>query len=101
MKLRFTQPALAELDALLDHIAARSPRGAGRVSARIQAVTEMLTVYPKIGLPTNDPSIRRMTVSPFPYLIFYEIGDDEIIVHAVLHGARDPRSMPGSSGGET
>jgi len=34
--------------------------------------------------------VRRMPVTPYPYLVFYEAGDDEIIVHAIRHGARDP-----------
>jgi len=29
-------------------------------------------------------------------LIFYEITGDEIIIHAVRHGARDPSGMPGA-----
>jgi hypothetical protein len=37
-----------------------------------------------------------MTTSPFPYLIFYEATDSEIIVHAVRHGARDPSGVPGA-----
>jgi len=36
-----------------------------------------------------------MTVSPYPYLIFYEVTETEIVIHAVRHGARDPSSMPG------
>jgi plasmid stabilization system protein ParE len=35
-------------------------------------------------------------VVPYPYLVFYEVTDEEIIVHAVRHGARDPGSMPGA-----
>jgi toxin ParE1/3/4 len=31
-----------------------------------------------------------MTTIPYPYLIFYEATDAEIIVHVVRHGARDP-----------
>jgi toxin ParE1/3/4 len=42
---------------------------------------------------TEDPSIRRMTTTPFPYLIFYEPKADEIIIHAVRHSARDPAGM--------
>jgi toxin ParE1/3/4 len=37
-----------------------------------------------------------MTVTPCPYLVFYEVTQAEIIVHAVRHAARDPSSMPGS-----
>jgi toxin ParE1/3/4 len=38
-----------------------------------------------------------MTTPPYPYLIFYEVAGDEIVVHAVRHGARDPSGMPGST----
>jgi hypothetical protein len=38
-----------------------------------------------------------MTTSPYPYLIFYEVVGDEVIIHAVRHGARDAGSMPRAS----
>ena len=97
MRLRYTRPALADLDAILDYIAARSPQGAGRVQSRIHTVIELLALHPYIGTRTDDPAIRRMTTPPYPYLVFYEVGDDEIIVHAVRHAARDPGGMPGSA----
>jgi toxin ParE1/3/4 len=96
VKIRYTAPALADLDSVLDYIAARSPQGAKRVQARIQAAIELLAIHPRIGIRTNDPSIRRLTVLPYPYLVFYEITDAEIIIHAVRHTARNPSSMPGS-----
>jgi plasmid stabilization system protein ParE len=42
------------------------------------------------GAVTDDPTIRRIATTPYPYLIFYEVTDAEIIIHAVRHGARDP-----------
>lgn len=97
MRLRYTLPALADLDQILDHIAAQSPMGAVHVQARIKAITGLLLHHPRIGALTNDPTIRRMTTSPYPYLIFYEVADDELIIHAVRHGARDPSGMPGAA----
>ena len=96
VKLRYTRPALADLGAILDYIAAHSPQSARRVQARIQGLTDLLLLHPHIGRRTNDPAIRRMTTTPYPYLIFYEATETEIIVHAVRHGARDPSGMPGS-----
>ena len=96
-RLRYTLPALADLEAILDYIVARSPQGARRVQSRIRAVIELLTQHPFIGTRTNDPAIRRMTTAPYPYLIFYEATDAELIVHAVRHAARDPSGMPGAS----
>ena len=95
MKIRYTVPALADLDAVLDYIAAHSPQGAKRVQTRIQAAIELLAVHPHIGIRTSDRSIRRLTTLPYPYFVFYEISETEIIIHAVRHTARDPSSMPG------
>jgi plasmid stabilization system protein ParE len=96
LRLRYTLPALADLSAILDYIAAHSPQGAQRVQARIQALIELLVQHPRIGRRTNDPAIRRLTTTPYPYLVFYEITETEIIIHAVRHAARDPSGMPGS-----
>jgi plasmid stabilization system protein ParE len=96
VKLRYTLPALADLDAILDYIAAQSPPGARRVQARIQAIIDLLLIHPHMGVRTDDPTVRRVTTLPYPYLIFYEPSETEIIIHAVRHAARDPSSMPGS-----
>lgn len=95
MKLRYTLPALADLDEVLESIRTYSPQGAQRVQSRIRRLTEMLLHYPHIGVRTADPSIRRLATAPHPYLIFYEATQTEIIVHAVRHGARNPAGMPG------
>lgn len=92
MKLRYTLPALADLDSLLAYVADTSPQGARRVQKRLQHVIDLLLVQPKMGVPTHDPSIRRLTALPYPFLILYEVADDEIIIHAV----RNPAHMPGS-----
>jgi hypothetical protein len=38
-----------------------------------------------------------MTTTPYPYLVFYEISETEIIIHAVRQAVRDPSGMPGSA----
>ncbi len=97
MRLRYTLPALADLAAILDYIAGHSPQAAARVHVRIETVINLLLSHPRIGAQTDDPGIRRINASPYPYLIFYEISGGDIIVHAVRHGARDPSTMPGAS----
>jgi toxin ParE1/3/4 len=95
VKIRYTAPALADLDSILDYISAHSPNGASRVQARIRAVIELLAVHPHIGVRTDDPVIRRLTMLPYPYFVFYEITDTHIVIHAVRHTARDPDERPG------
>ena len=98
MRLRYTHPALADLSAILDYIATHSPQGARRVQARIKALTDLLLLHPRIGRRTHDPAIRRITTTPYPYLVFYEVTASEIIIHAIRHAARDPSGMPGAPG---
>jgi toxin ParE1/3/4 len=97
VRLRYTLPALADLGAILDYIAAHSPQGARRLQTRIKTLTDLLLQHPHLGRRTNDPTIRRMTTTPYPYLVFYEVTESEIIIHAVRHAARDPSGMPGSA----
>jgi toxin ParE1/3/4 len=97
VKIRYTEPALADLSSILDYIAEHSPQGAKRVQSRVRYVIELLPHHPLVGTRTDDPAIRRLTTLPYPYLVFYEVTESEIIVHAVRHAARDPSGMPGSS----
>ena len=96
MTVRYTRPALADLDEILTYIEARSPQGARRVQARIRAVIDLLVRHPLIGRRTDDPAIRRMLASPFPYLIFHEV-TEAVIIHALRHAVRDPAGMPGAT----
>jgi len=59
----------------------------------------LLLQHPLSGQRTSTPRLRRIVTTPYPYLIFYEPADDEIIIIGVRHAARDPASMPG--GGQT
>lgn len=90
LKLRYTVPALADLSAILDYVSARSPEGAKRVHLRIRSIIDILSHYPLVGVKTDDPIIRRVVTTPYPYVVFYEVTGDEIIVHAVRHAARKP-----------
>jgi plasmid stabilization system protein ParE len=81
---------------MLSVISSHSPKGGRRVQSRIQTFIELLADHPFIGARTDDPSIRRLPVPPYPYLIFYEVTGDEVVVHTVRHAARDPSSTPGS-----
>ncbi|MDF2813458.1 MAG: plasmid stabilization system [Microvirga sp.] len=90
MKLRYTRPALADLEELASYLEARSPQGALRVRRRIKFLIDQLADHPFLGKRTVDAAIRRLTATPYPYLIFYEVTEGEVLIHAVRHGARDP-----------
>jgi toxin ParE1/3/4 len=56
VKLRYTLTALAYLSSVLDYITVHSPQGARRVQARIQAIIDLLLLYPGIGTSTIQSS---------------------------------------------
>jgi plasmid stabilization system protein ParE len=96
VRVRWTRPALADLEEILDFISIHSPVGARRVQARLRTVVDILSRHPLIGSRTEDETIGRMTTSPYPYFVFYEVTEAELIIHAVRHAARDPSGMPGT-----
>jgi toxin ParE1/3/4 len=62
---------------------------------RIQILFRLLVQHPYAGQATDLSGVRRLTVSPYPYLIFYRVTDDEVIVQRVRHTSRRPSSSSG------
>ena len=52
------------------------------MQARIRAITDLLLHHPRMGALTTDPTIQCITTSPYPYLVFYEVADAEVIINA-------------------
>src|ERR1700726_2714283 len=92
MKLQYERGALADLDEIFAYIAADNREAAGRLVTRIEHAAARIAVSPHIGGATRKSSFRRFPVGK--YLIVYEIGNDEVIVHYVRHAAR-PRPWEG------
>ena len=63
------------------------------MQARIQAIIELLLQHPHSGRITSNGRLRRMVVPPYPYLIFYEVTEDDIVIHGVRHAARRPSAL--------
>ena len=97
MKLRYTLRGAAELDEVLADLAQKSPQGARHVQMRIREIINLLLRHPYAGQLTSKGRLRRLGAYPYPYLIFYRATDDEVVIHAVRHSARNPSSMPGSA----
>jgi toxin ParE1/3/4 len=86
MKLRFERGALADLDEIFAYIAQDNPSAAARLVTRIEEVAARIAATPYIGEATRKSNFRRFPVGN--YLIVYEVGQDEVIIHYVRHGAR-------------
>jgi toxin ParE1/3/4 len=90
MRIRYTPRALAELEAIFDYLYDRSPSAATAVLKTIRARIAQLEHYPFIGVPTKKPGTRSLTVTQYPYKVYYRARGSIIsIVHI-----RDSRRSP-------
>jgi toxin ParE1/3/4 len=86
MKLRYERGALADLDEIFAYIAQDNRAAAARLVARIEQVAARIAEMPRMGEATRKSRFRRFPIGN--YLIVYEVGQDEVVIHYVRHGAR-------------
>jgi plasmid stabilization system protein ParE len=55
-----------------------------------------LADFPELGRLTNEPGVRVLPLTRFPYLIFYSVLRDELVILHIRQAARklqDPRDL--------
>jgi toxin ParE1/3/4 len=89
MKVRYSELALAELDAILANIHAENPGAAASFQARVRRVVERIGQFPEGAQEVSErPSVRRVPLLRYPYVIHYTVDDDEVVILRIVHGAR-------------
>jgi addiction module RelE/StbE family toxin len=91
--IRYTRRAVRDLESIADHILLHNHAASGRVRERIEQLIKGLADFPYQGSPTDEPDIRRLVANPFPYLIFYRIKDEAIIILHIRHGRRRAETL--------
>ena len=93
-RLHYAEPALRDLQAILDYIHERDPRAAQGVLGAIRRLADLLPANPKLGKPGRHRGTRELYVAGLPYVIVYRLTSDAVSVVSVLHTARDlPRAI--------
>jgi toxin ParE1/3/4 len=88
MSLRWTAPALRDLEEIGDYIARDNAGAASRTVTTILNVADLLTAQPLLGRPGRVTGTRELVVAGTPYILAYSFHEDGARVLAVLHGAR-------------
>jgi len=94
MRLEWTDPAVEDLQDIVDYIARDSSFYADVVAERIVLAVERLASFPRSGriVPeADDPRIREVIVQS--YRVMYRVKQRMVQVLAVLHSARDLAAM--------
>ena len=90
MRLRWTDPAVADFTGICDYLKEyASAELSRRVALSIHERIGLLTKYPEFGRTGRVPETRELVFSGLPYIAVYRIGAEDIEVLRILHGAQD------------
>ncbi|MEH0871343.1 addiction module toxin RelE [Serratia liquefaciens] len=87
MKLKWTDPAIADRMAIYDYLASKNPIAAAEIDALISAAASQLSRNPSSGKVGRVSGTREWVIHHF-YLLIYEVKNDLLIILAVVHSRR-------------
>lgn len=88
MRVIYTRTALREIESVFSYIGGENPDAARRVLSVLERVIVRLSEFPQSGVETDMAGVRMTPILPFPYLIFYGIDRDTLVIRNFRHGAR-------------
>lgn len=91
MRLRWTEIAADDLQAVHQYLSERSPAQADAMVDRILESIDVLEQYPNLGRRGRIEGTRELVIAATPFIVFYRIHRDQVLILSVLHG---PRKWP-------
>jgi toxin ParE1/3/4 len=87
MRVLYTETALHELEEIFSYIAEHNPSAAAAVVSRIERIVSWISDFPQMGF-VIEQGVRVMPIGRYPFLIFYAVETDTVIIRNVRHAAR-------------
>ena len=87
MKVVWTTDAYRDRTKIFSDIYKDNPAAAERMDNLFLAAAARLKTFPKMGRPSELPGSRELIPHP-SYRLVYEIKGDEIVMHSLMHTAR-------------
>ena len=94
--IRLLRIAEEDLRDIVSYIGADRPSAAERLADRIEKDLQLLARNPRLGrIPGEEELLRSgyRYLVVVNYLIFYILEEKTILVHRILHGARDYQNL--------
>jgi len=95
-QVRLLKIAEEDLSDIISYIAADNPNAASKLANKIEKDLELLSENPKLGRIPRDEEIRGLGYRYIiiqNYIIFYTIDERTILIHRILHSARNYKSL--------
>ena len=97
MVIKYSEDFRNDLREILRFIRQDKPEAAKRFKQKVKSLLRKLQDFPELGKAVDNPyfpeGTRRLSIEN--YLLFYHVEGSEIIVAALLHGARDIEAILG------
>ncbi|MEW6183780.1 MAG: type II toxin-antitoxin system RelE/ParE family toxin [Bacillota bacterium] len=93
-KIKYAPAAVDDMDEIFSYISQDNIANAEMMLEKINGGITKLTEFPNMGSLLSDEEytiIQRgyRFIIVQPYLVFYRIKDNTVIIHRILHGRRD------------
>jgi len=95
-QVRLLSIAEEDFTEIISFIAADNPTAAGTIANKIEKNLELLSDNPNLGRIPREEEIRNLGYRYLivqNYLILYTIEEKTIVVHRILHGARNYKTL--------
>ncbi len=90
MRVRHTRRSYADVLAIFNYLDERSPQGARNVKRALKKAIELIGEYPHVGRRSGEQDTRVLQVGRYPYLVYWSVERDEILIVHIRHAARAP-----------
>jgi toxin ParE1/3/4 len=89
MRVRWTTNAATDLARIVERIRTESPDAALHVARTIYNGVAQLRKFPRRGRTGVVENTRELVFPPWPYIVVYEVGEDQVVVLRVRHASRN------------
>jgi len=93
-KITILRLAEKEIDESIEFYENRSKGLGKQFLIYLKSSLKVLSVNPKLFEIKKPPNYRELTLVKFPFVIIYEIIQNEVIIHSVFHTSRSPQRKP-------
>lgn len=95
-QIRLLKIAEEDFTEIISYIAADNPSAANTLVNKIEKNLELLSDNPKLGRIPRDEEIRNLGYRYIiiqNHIVFYTINEKTILIHRILHSARNFKSL--------
>ena len=95
-QIRLLRIAEEDFTEIVSYIAADNPNAADTIANKIEKNLELLSSNPSLGRIPREEEIRNLGYRYLivqNYLIFYTTEEKTILIHRILHGARNYKTL--------